>query len=110
MSKKKLPSIATTEVIDRYATVKCFYHIQYNRETKTSVSSSLTSLLQCHLLPLRPSVLFKGRYAKISILKYEWNIEKYFYERRVYESVEDSSLSYVISRISMKNKIWFLKG
>ena len=35
---------------------------------------------------------------------------KNFYERDVYESVDETSLSWVISWISMKKRIWSLKG
>ena len=37
--------------------------------------------------------LYSARMTKISILKYEGIIKKMSYERRVYESVDDSSLS-----------------
>ena len=43
--------------------------------------------------PLLPNVTICSRIVKILFLKREGIIEKYFYERRAYESVGDNSLS-----------------
>ena len=48
---------------------------------------------QFALNPLRPSVILKGRFEKISILKKGIIEKKTSYESRVYELVDDSSLS-----------------
>ena len=45
------------------------------------------------------------RMTKISILKKEVTIKNFSYERRVYESVDDSSLSYAISQKLTKNEL-----
>ena len=51
----------------------------------------MLSYLLIKLFP--PSVPIWHRLAKISILILEGNIQKNTYERRVYESVEENSLS-----------------
>ena len=48
--------------------------------------------------------------AKISIVKKEGIIEKNSYERHAYGSVDDISLSYVISQKSTENKTLALMG
>ena len=53
---------------------------------------------------LRPSVLLKGRQAKIILDKKKDIIENFSYERRFYESIDYISVSWVISRISVKKE------
>ena len=47
---------------------------------------------------------------KILILNKEGIIEKISYERRAYESVDEKSLSYVMSRKTTKKRIHAFKG
>ena len=60
--------------------------------------------------PFPPSVPIWHRSAKLSILILEGSIKKISYERRDYESVDEKSLSYAISRKTMKKKIQERKG
>ena len=60
--------------------------------------------------PLVPSAHKNVRIAKILSLKLEGIIEKISYERRVYESVDEKSLSYAKSRKTTKGRIQALKG
>ena len=50
------------------------------------------------------------RSAKILVLNKEGIIEKISYERRAYESVDEKSLSYVMSRKTTKKTIQAFKG
>ena len=53
-------------------------------------------------------VLYVWRSAKNWILNKEGTIEKISYERRAYESVDEKSLSYVMSRKTMKKEFMHL--
>ena len=52
-----------------------------------------------------PSAHKSPRMAKISILKLKGIIKKISYERRDHESVEEQSLSYTMSRKTLKKRI-----
>ena len=60
--------------------------------------------------PSLPSVLIWHRLAKLSILILEGIIKKISYERRDYESVDEKSLSWVMSRKTTKKRIQEVKG
>ena len=55
-------------------------------------------------------VSYMRRSAKILILSKEGIIEKIFCERRAYESVDEKSLSWVMSRKTTKKRIHAFKG
>ena len=55
-------------------------------------------------------VSYMRRSAKILILNKEGIIEKISYERRAYESVDEKSLSQVMSRKTTKKRIHAFKG
>ena len=55
-------------------------------------------------------VLYTRRSAQILILNKEVIIEKISYERRAYESLDEKSLSYIMSRKTMKKRIHAFKG
>ena len=57
-----------------------------------------------------PSVRKSERIAKISILKLEGTIKKISYEPRDYESVDEKSLSWALSRKTTKEKNSGSKG
>ena len=54
-------------------------------------------------------VSYMRRSAKILILNKEGIIEKICYERRAYESVDEKSVSYVMSRKTTKKKFMHLR-
>ena len=64
-----------------------------------------------YINPLLPIAYKSARIDKISILKLEGIIKKISYERRDYESVDEKSLSWAMSRKTTKKKrIQALKG
>ena len=60
--------------------------------------------------PLLPSAANMRRSAKILILILEGIIKKISHERRDYESVDENSLSKVMSRKTTKKRIQAVKG
>ena len=67
-------------------------------------------ILCARVNPFPPSVPIWQRLAKLSILILEGTIKKIFYERRDYESVDEKSLSLVMSRKTTKKRIQEVKG
>ena len=63
-----------------------------------------------YINPLLPIAHKSARIVKILILKLEGIIKKISYERRDYESVDEKSLSKVMSRKTTKKRIQALKG
>ena len=64
----------------------------------------MLSILMFNINPLVAYPQYLVCMAKISILKKEGIIENISYERRAYDSVDDRSHSYIISRKSTENK------
>ena len=73
-----------------------------NLETEKGSGSRLHR--ERYLNPLLSSAHKSARIAKISILKLEGTIKKISYERLEYESVDEKSLSYAMTRKTTKKK------
>ena len=62
------------------------------------------------LNPITPRRTMVANFTEISIPFKEGIIKKNSYERRAYESVDEKSLSKVMSRKTTKKRIWSIKG